>query len=484
MLDDSDQYLSTHDLYSIERSVHILIVYFRNGEAQFHTHYPFQHVVNAHISSYKNHIKSHINLFPDKFKNMAGSALTVSAFEHPPAVLYKFENNEIVERLGIDMKLIEVLADNLNFHAKYFELKTGHLWGFALPNGTWTGLVGELLSERVDFAMSNFFISLMMNPYVQYSQAYNFDQGCIAAPAPKSLPRWISPVLPFSIETWIYFVIAYFVGVMILFVINYGGIRRETKNFHSWSYDFLYVLRLFTVNSPDVRPQSDPLRIYIGFLWLFATLMTIAYSANLIAFLSVIPKSSPIDTFKQLRESSLRIGGVTFWQEAFRLSPDKDAQSFVDRFEPRTDLASVLDLVESGEFSLVESTNYLELYVAGRYTYGKTATVSILKQCLTTFNVGIALQKFSPLVENVGHVILRVVEAGLTQKWKDEVITEFRSRSRKQGKLKAEPDIRIQPLSTEHLLGAFALFIISVSVSFIIFIGEFVYHQFAIQNRA
>ena len=85
----------------------------------------------------------------DKFKNFSGIVLRIATFEHPPSVVNKYVDGKIVDRIGVDMKIVESLERALGFTSEFEEVKGK--WGYHLSNGSWTGLVGNLLRKMILF---------------------------------------------------------------------------------------------------------------------------------------------------------------------------------------------------------------------------------------------------------------------------------------------------------------------------------------------
>ncbi|XP_018014677.2 glutamate receptor [Hyalella azteca] len=440
----------------------------------FYKDNPYTGVYRRLITSLKNWNSNAKALFEDKLTDFEGAVLRVSTFEHPPSVLYHFDKDmNINERLGIDMNLLASLERVLNFKSLYSEVNANELWGYQLENGTWLGLMGELIYEKADIGICNFFIEEGRWLFIDYTAPYNFENGCFVTASPKSLPQWTSPILPFSAETWAFVAFSFVVATVTLYGLVYMGMEKESAHFNSISFTCLYILGFFTVRGQSIFPRFGPLKVYLTFLGLFATLMTTAYSANLIAFLTIVPKMPPINTIKQLKESSLRIGGVPFWETQFSDSIDSDIRSLAPRLEPRYDLENLFNYVEAGTFAIIENKQYLELFVEGRYTYGDTASIRIVGQCLLPYNIGVGIQKFSPLRETFSNVILHIFESGITQKWKKDTIVDFRDRHREEidrNKRPAESDVK--SLSVHHLLGVFMMLVGGLSLALVAFVAE------------
>ncbi|XP_064117842.1 glutamate receptor ionotropic, delta-2-like [Macrobrachium nipponense] len=417
-------------------------------------------------------------LFETDLKDFEGAPLRIATFDHPPSVVYALDGDgNIVSRLGVDMQIVKRLAKAMNFTPEFLEVPHDQLWGYELPNGTWTGLVGKVFYEHADIGACNVFLELHRWKMVDYSVPYNFERGCFVAPSPKPLLNWKSPILPFAWDTWTFIAASLLVGGFLLYLIATLSISPESREFHSLSYDYLYITASLTMRSGDVVPLHTPLQIYIGFVGIFSLIVSTAYSANLVAFLSVTQMSAPIDTLKDLSASGLRIGGVAFWKTQFTASIDPVVQNFANVLESNVDLSALFDRVEAGDFALIENKQYLELQAGARYTYGSRTTIRIVGECLLPYSIGLAFQKNSPLKQAFDGVILRLFESGVVSKWQKEVVDYFRQQYKEKRQQRADEEGALEgskPLKLEQLQGAFYVMGVGYLLSALIFVAEVV----------
>ncbi|XP_071535261.1 ionotropic receptor 21a-like isoform X2 [Panulirus ornatus] len=467
-------------LYNFKKTEKLLILQPQNEHILAWTHQLYSHTSSVVLLDTWKDGKFHQNqnLFPSKLRDLQGVVLRVATFDHPPSVVYVHdEHHNIISRLGVDMQIVQTLARAKNFSAEFTEVSHDELWGFELPNGSWVGLVGKVFNELVDIGVCNMFLELHRWKQVDYSVPYNFERGCFVAPSSKPVLNWKSPLMPFTRDTWIFVGVVLAVGGIVLYSIVDLSVIPESSEFFSVSYDYLYVLGALTVRSFNSVPYHHPVRVYVGFLWLFGFIIATAYSANLVAFLSVTQMSAPIDTMEQLLKSGLRLGGHAFWKTQFAASIDPTVRKFIDILETDVDLDSLFDKVEAGKFALIENKQYLELQAGARYTYGSHTTIRIVPECLLLYSIGLAYQKNSPLKSLFDSIILRLFESGVMQKWQEEVVVYFRSQYvSKRPHIPAE-EIRGRALNLAHLQGVFYKLGIGYLVSAIILILELLYSK-------
>lgn len=411
--------------------------------------------------------------FTRKDMDLWNSVLRVSTFHHPPSVVFDYgDNGRVVRRLGVDMQLVETLARARNFTVEFHEVSHDELWGYELANGTWVGLVGQVHHEMVDLGTCNLFLETHRAKLVDYSTPYNFERGCFVTPSPMPLNNWRSPMLPFTWSTWVAIGASLVLGGALLRLVVAFSSSSEPHEFTSFSFAYLYVLGSLASRTLHLTPHGPPLRAYVGVVWLAALILATAYSANLVAFLSVTQMSAPINTLQQLAESGLRLGGHAFWKTQFGASIDPIVRSFVDRLEAHVDLDALFYQVSAGKFALIENRQYLETASAVHNSRGRSV-LRIVPQCLLTYSIGLAFPQNSPLSELLNPLILRVVEAGLVLRWRRDVVDYYRSQSTD----RLSPQNFVLPsrgraLALTQLQGAFYVFVLGCLGAFVVFLLE------------
>lgn len=462
-------------LYNFKKTEKVLILQTQNDLILVWTHqlYSLTSTLTLLDTWKDGKFRRNQNLFPSKLGDLQGVVLRVATFDHPPSVVYTHdEHHNTINRLGVDMQIVQTLAQAKNFSAEFIEVSHDELWGFELPNGTWVGLVGKIFNELADIGACNMFLEIHRWKQVDYSVPYNFERGCFVAPSPKPVLNWKSPMMPFTRNTWTFVGMALAVGGILLYLVVALSVIPESLEFQSVSYDYLYILGALTMHSFSSVPYQHPVRIYVGFMWLFGFIIATAYSANLVAFLSVTQMSAPIDTLDQLLKSGLRLGGHAFWKTQFAASIDPTVRKFIDILETDVDLHSLFDKVDAGIFALIENKQYLELQAGARYTYGSHTTIRIVPECLLLYSIGVAFQKNSPLKFHFDSVILRLFESGVVQKWQEEVVMYFRSQYITKRPSTSAEELRGRAINLAHLQGVFYLLGIGYLASAVVLILE------------
>ena len=466
--------------YAIKRSRNVVYANLStNKRLKLYTTYP-QKIGLSLIGYFESFLRSNDRkIFERKFDNLQGAELSLSSFSHPPsAYLVADETGNITEFLGVDVMAVQTLSEVLNFKINLKIVDNAYKWGKQLANGTWKGIIGDLVNGDSDIGVANIFIEERRQTFIDFSSPIDTTKACFIAPGPKPLPRFSSPIRPFSPYAWLSLAGFVTFAPLVLYFVSQLSAREESNAYKSLAFDYVYILRMLSMQSPNILPKQTPLKIYQGFLWLCVMLVTIMYSANLISFLSIVSKTPPIKTIRQVGESDYSVLASYFFTLQLKKSLDQDIVNLVNRVETMNYLSSALEEVVDGKSITVENRDYLDLYSAVYIKRGDKSALRMVDECINPYSITIALQKYSPYKKSFDKFVTRIIEAGVMKLWKDEVITKFTKNSAKDVQTtKSEESKNQQPLTIDHIQGIFVAYFIGLTLSFIIFLFEIVTHK-------
>ncbi|XP_071125932.1 glutamate receptor-like [Mytilus edulis] len=225
---------------------------------------------------------------------------------------------------GYIIDLIDAVAAHMQIKYKLCIAKDEQ-YGKELENGTWNGVIGELVRGEADIAFGAMTISSERERVVDFTKPF-MSLGIsimIKKPANKKAHTF-SFMDPLSYEIWMCILFAY-VGVsVVLFLVSrfsptewHIEDNSTIKNAFTISNSLWYSLGAFMQQGCDISPKSVSGRI-VGSVWWFFTLIIISsYTANLAAFLTVERMNTPIDSAEDLAKQT-RIqygvyeGGTTY----------------------------------------------------------------------------------------------------------------------------------------------------------------------------
>lgn len=281
---------------------------------------------------------------------------------------------------------------------------------------------------------------------------------------------------------------------------------------------FLYTYSMLLVVSLPKLPTGWSLRVLTGWYWLYCILIVVSYRASMTAILANPAPRVTIDTLQQLADSTVRCGG---WGDQildfFLTSLDTAGQKVGQKFENVENPDSAVVRIAKGEFAYYENQYFLKAISVKRQiqlasgpeikndTY--TATLNgqgsdsplemnsteisqngaekvenernlhIMATCVINMPISIGLQKNSPLKPRADEFLRRVIEAGLIEKWLNDVMSTI---------LNAEvvQDEKIKALmNLKKLYGAIVMLLAGYGFSLLVLIFELVYWHCVVTKK-
>nr|XP_045626203.1 uncharacterized protein LOC123775262 isoform X2 [Procambarus clarkii] len=172
-----------------------------------------------------------VRLFPeDKMADLRGYTFSVAALTYSPFIM----NADLSlsgpgKYRGLEVRLLDVLAATANFTYRYVAPEDSQ-WGRRDHNGTWTGMIGMVIHEQADWAVSDITFSAQRELYVDFCQPFVYDASELVTPRAKPLPRWLGPVRPFTWQVWLGVGVA--VGVAAPFLCAVARLSALLTNTH------------------------------------------------------------------------------------------------------------------------------------------------------------------------------------------------------------------------------------------------------------
>ncbi|XP_016906358.1 ionotropic receptor 21a isoform X1 [Apis cerana] len=462
---------------------------------------------------YQGKLRYGTNHFTEKTNNLQKKHLQIAVFEHIPAVTeksklyYNKQPNNIIQGLGIEFELIQIISKAMNFKPKYYihqniPLKQKDIEG---SNQTDTGLISKAIEQNAAFYLGDLHYTLQNLNYLDLTIPYNIE--CLTFLTPESLTEnsWKLLILPFKFYTWIALILTLILGSSVFYFLSLSykkhissyksqntSIKNETKGLYLFTEignSILYTYSmLFQVSLPHL-PSPWAVRILIGWWWIYSILVAVAYRASMTATLANPVARVTIDTLAQLAKSSMEVGGLNEESKNFFLkSSDLSSQEIGNKFIIIKHEDEAIEKVANGSFCYYENSYFLQYARVKRQIFEKekkrneTANnisskhnLHIMEECIINMPIALGMEKNSPLKPKVDILIRRMIEIGLVQKWLNDVmewpkIMEIRQEAESEKAL----------VNLHKLQGAFFAIISGYLLAFMILIGEILYWKYIV----
>ncbi|XP_039662781.1 glutamate receptor ionotropic, kainate 5 isoform X2 [Perca fluviatilis] len=419
-------------------------------------------------------------------ETLANKTLIVTTILESPYVMRRdnyqdFQGNDQYEGFCVDM--LKELADSLKFSFK-IKLVDDGLYGAPEPNGSWTGMVGELINRKADLAVAGFTITSEREKVIDFSKPFmTLGISILYRVQLSRKPGYFSFLDPFSPAVWLFMLLAYLAVSCVLFLAarlspyewyNPHPCLRDRRdmveNQYTLGNSLWFPIGGFMQQGSEIMPRALSTRCVSGVWWAFTLIIISSYTANLAAFLTVqrmeVPIESPDDLADQTNiEYGTIHGGSTMtffmnsryqtYQRMWNYMYSKQPSVFVKSTEE-----GIARVVNSKYAFLMEST-------MNEYYRGRNCNLTKIGGLLDTKGYGIGMPLGSPFRDEITLAILQLQENNrleiLKRRWWEG------------GRCPKEEDHRAKGLGMENIGGIFVVLICGLIIAVFVAIMEFVW---------
>uniref|UniRef100_A0AC35TW41 PBPe domain-containing protein n=1 Tax=Rhabditophanes sp. KR3021 TaxID=114890 RepID=A0AC35TW41_9BILA len=251
-----------------------------------------------------------------------------------PYIMYKknhFELDKNSQFEGFCIELLHELSRDLGFTYTISVVKDRRYGNDVYKNGTWDGIVGEILRGEADMAVSPFTVNFQRAQVVDFTKPFLSLGISILYKIPNDhQPDLFSFLNPLSLEIWICIFISiigltggmYFVAQVTPFEwnLNFSCCTAHQPhpaslyspedsqivfaNNYSLGNTLWYVMSTMLKGGCDFGPRAASTRLLGAVWWMFTLVIVSAYTANLAAVLTVSRPYIPIKSIDDLANQS------------------------------------------------------------------------------------------------------------------------------------------------------------------------------------
>ncbi|KAM9831579.1 glutamate receptor ionotropic, delta-1-like [Neosynchiropus ocellatus] len=345
---------------------------------------------------------------------------------------------------GFSIDVLDALAKILGFKYEIYQV-TDSKYGSQLPNGSWNGMIGDLINKRADLAVSAITITPERENVVDFSKRYMDYSVGILLRKPEEKINIFSLFVPFDLAVWACIAAAIPVVAILIFLLNRLQVLRNSSpntppgqssrsvgegSLHSAIW---IVYGAFVQQGGEGVVGSVALRIVMGTWWLFTLIVCSSYTANLAAYLTVSRMDHAIRSFQDLsRQMDVDYGTVrdSAVFDYFRnkgTNPLEQDGTYAElwRTISRNDGRDYCVSSPSEGIRKAKKSAYAFLWDVAVLEYAALTdddcTVTVSSNGMSSKGYGIALQHGSPYRDLFSQKILELQEKGdldvMKQKW-------------------------------------------------------------------
>ncbi|KAL1473251.1 hypothetical protein MTO96_022401, partial [Rhipicephalus appendiculatus] len=198
--------------------------------------------------------------------------------------------------------MIQVLSDRGGFTYD-ITCPEGGGTGIVFPNGSWTGMVGDLLTNRADLALGPMGITYDRIQVLHFPPQIHTEYLTILAGFSDEVQvSAFGTLMVFQWQVWLALFFSLLVCVLVSVLSDAGNcIRRTNKHIRELLQDnwWMYMSAMF-MEPPMHSPHSTPGRLVLGAWWLTIVVLMNAFTGHMKATMMLLPDRQRIDTFLEL----------------------------------------------------------------------------------------------------------------------------------------------------------------------------------------
>uniref|UniRef100_A0A8C7TMJ1 Glutamate receptor n=1 Tax=Oncorhynchus mykiss TaxID=8022 RepID=A0A8C7TMJ1_ONCMY len=337
---------------------------------------------------------------------------------------------------GFSIDVLDALGKILGFKYEIYQVADGK-YGTPTFNGSWNGMIGELISKRADLAVSAITITPERESVVDFSKRYlDYSVGILMRKSEEKI-NIFSLLAPFDLAVWACIAAAIpVVGVMIFILRRVQSVRpagghQATSVSTSLQSAIWIVYGAFVQQGGDSILGSVALRIVMGSWWLFTLIVCSSYTANLAAYLTVSRMDNAVRTFQDLsKQMDLAYGTVrdSAVYEYFRAKGTNALEqdsTFAELWRTINKNNGHEHSVSSPSEGIRKVNSFAFLWDMAVVEYAALTdddcTLTVTGNSMSSKGYGLALQHGSPYRDLFSQKILDLQEKGdldiLKQKW-------------------------------------------------------------------
>ncbi|XP_053641789.2 ionotropic receptor 21a-like [Cherax quadricarinatus] len=386
------------------------------------------------------------------------------------------ENSGVTRYSGSDAMMLRTIADALNFTF------------IVLPVSTWDQVTG-LVMDRSSF-MATIYHIVLPQRCLLYDFTYIYTQvlTSFTMATPSLTSNWNSLFDPLAIEVWVSILVALLVMPPCLFMITHPGDRAEL-NYKLTIEDSgeIAVGTLLGQSTKKQLSESSSSRLLLVTWLVFAFIVSNVYRGNLTAALT-LPKYPPRpETLEQLIKVVDKVTMPDYGENFQQFFKESDSVVYQR-------LSSIMEIVPSAEYGLrqaaekkqayMDGYNYLQQMIADYYTQVDGSTkLYIGRESIVPGPGAWPIPHDAPYKPQLDKLIMYITEAGLYEKWINDMIVKAKEDSRRRQRKQLETGLMVitqsspgtrenKPLTLLHMQGPIMLVALGLSSSMIVFVTE------------
>ncbi|XP_059607719.1 uncharacterized protein LOC132255633 [Phlebotomus argentipes] len=369
---------------------------------------------------------------PENFiKNMNGYPLRIEMFHSAFNYLRINKTTGVKYFEGTDAEAMRALRVFMNFTA-IFQQPDGDMFGYKLPNGSFTGTLGRISTRKSDLALTGFFVKDYSNPDMEFTMPVYLDELCCVVQKAKQIPKYWIPLLCFHEYVWFCLLLSILASSSFWRAIRWCEermfpdkellIQLENQSSRKTLQLFIDTTIIF-ISSPlrrHTRVTSE--RMFIASVLMMSVVVVAIFQSNLSTAFTRPIYYRDITSLAALDKANLKIG-VKYKGMLDDLFPPEDSE-LNEHLRHQIKIVDLLSIpliemvMKDPSLATVTRKSTVKLENAKYFHTGK---VFLVPECPKMYNLAYVLPKNSVFFKQINFVMLHLDRGGFMGKWIQEM---------------------------------------------------------------
>ncbi|XP_076075814.1 glutamate receptor 2-like [Mytilus galloprovincialis] len=336
-------------------------------------------------------------------------------------------------------------------------------------------MVGMIMRGEIDIAAAPFTITSIRESVIDFTVPIMEDGvGILTKKITEEPYKLFKTLKPFTLKVWgaigmviiVVGIFLYIVNRLSPYTVDGQDLVVDTAHEQKKLKENMWLIYgSFLEQAVDPRPSATSGRVMLGFWWVFTILMLASYTANLAAYLTVSITVQPINSLSELIAQDKIKPLVKTGTSLHTLFQTASSGVYTQVWEKMstmpyvTSRATAVELARTGEYAFMTDISQLEFI-----QLQDCEAFALAAEVFNQAGLGFVMPENAPYKEAFNLNILKMHEAGMTERWKDKwwpKINTCSTVSRTGG---------ANPLGMDSIAGVFLVYVSVVGVAIITFL--------------
>lgn len=240
------------------------------------------------------------DILPVKTKNLFGCPIRMVTFDRCPASCVNIAAKKPAVD-GFNIRIIEIIAEKLNFELKTEILLGPDQWGTILANGTTTGAIKKIVNDDADITIGSYVLRISRLEVMDSSAAYYSVPLVYSIPPGEKFKPLQKLLQPFEFIVWMMILITLSFGILVILIINW-----KVKKFRNFVYGtgiknpIMNIVIAIFGGAQTKLPKRNFARFILMLFLLFCLVNRNVYQGSLYIFLQSDGRQKEVESLKDM----------------------------------------------------------------------------------------------------------------------------------------------------------------------------------------